>query len=149
RGRAFAPTILERIRNLPGIESAATANSLPLSIDISDHRVFIEGRPDPRASEVGSAIYYQVTPGFFRTMQMPLIAGREFMEQDTPQSRRVAIVNQAFVRRFLDSANPVGARFRTGRSGDWIEIVGVVRDGKYQSLSESPQPVVFHLLAQW
>ncbi len=148
RGRAFASRALDRVRPLPGVESAAIANSLPLSVDTSTHGVFIEGRPAARATEVPSAIYYQVTPGFFHTMQMPLIAGRDFTELDTSKSPRVAIVNEAFAR-LIGNVDPLGKRFRTGRSGDWIEIVGLVRSGKYQSLTEAPQPVAFHPLSQW
>jgi predicted permease len=145
RGRAFAPGVVERVAALPGIDSAAIANSLPLSLDTSTHRVYIEGRPDPRASDVRSAIYYQVTPGFFRTMQIRLIAGRDFTTWDTAKSPRVAIVNQAFAR-LLSDVDPVGKRFRTG---DWIEIVGLVQTGKYESLTEADKPVAFHPLSQW
>ena len=148
RGRAFAPRVVERVAALPGIDSAAIANSLPLSLDTSTHGVFIEGKPDPRASDVRSAIYYQVTPGFFRTMQIRLIAGRDFTARDTAASPRVAIVNQAFAR-LLGDVDPMGTRFRTGRTGDWIEIVGLVQTGKYESLTEPDKPVAFHPLSQW
>jgi hypothetical protein len=79
---------------------------------------------------------------------MPLIAGRDFTELDTSKSPRVAIVNEAFAK-LLGNVDPIGKRFRTGRSGDWIEIVGLVRSGKYQSLTEAPKPVAFHPLSQW
>jgi hypothetical protein len=82
-------------------------------------------------------------------METRLVAGRDFDARDTAASPRVAIVNETFVRRLLDGGNAVGRRFRTGRSGGWIEIVGVVQDGKYQMLSEAPRIVVFHPLAQW
>lgn len=149
RGRAFAPAIVERLVALPGIESAAVSNSLPLSVDISTHGVFVEGQPEPRASEVRPAIYYQVTPGFFRTIRTPVLAGRDFTDRDTPSSPRVAIVNEAFVAEFLGGGEAVGRRFRSGRSGAWIEIVGVVQTGKYRTLSEAPTAVAFHPLSQW
>ena len=117
-------------------------------MDVSTHTVYVEGQPEPRGSEVPDAIYYQVSPGFFRTLQTRLVAGRDFASSDTRESTRVAVVNQAFAQ-LLGSGDPVGKRFRTGRSGEWIEVVGVVQDGKYQTLSEAPKPVAFHSGVQW
>ena len=148
RGRAFAPALVERLARLPGIESAAAANSLPLNLDTSNTNVFVEGRPDPRASEVPSALYYQVTPGFFRTMRTRLVAGRDFSDSDTADSPRVAIVNRAFATNIVGDRDPIGTRFRSGRSGPWTEIVGVAQTGKYQALGEAPKAVIFYPLAQ-
>jgi predicted permease len=149
RALAFQRQLLERIAALPGVESAATANAIPLGTDLSTHSVYVEGRPEPRGIEIPGAIYYQVSPGFFRAMEMRLVAGRDFETTDTRESRRVALVNQAFAEQLLGEALPIGKRFRSGRTGDWIEIVGIVQDGKYQSLGEAPQPAVFYSAAQW
>jgi predicted permease len=149
RGRDFQRRVLERVAALPGIESAGLASSLPLGLDQSTNTMYVEGRPEPRASDVPSAFSYRVTPGYFRTMQTRLVAGRDFEERDDRQGRPVAIVNQAFAAQLLPGENPVGKRFRSGRGGVWIEIVGVAQDGKYQSLGEDPRLVVFYPLAQW
>jgi predicted permease len=148
RGAQFQHRVRERLLATPGILSASTSNSLPLSVDQSTHGVYIQGRPDPPASEVPFANYYQVAPGFFDTLGTRLVAGRDFDARDTARSPRVAIVNETFVRRLLDGRPAMGRRFRTGRSGGWTEIVGVAQDGKYQTLGEEPKSVVFHPLTQ-
>ena len=146
RGREFQRRVAEDIGTLPGIESVAVANALPLSTDVSTHTVFVEGRPEPRGSNVPEAIYYQVSPNFFHTLQTRLVAGREFTPGDTV--RRVAIVNQAFATQLLGSGDPLGKRFRNGRTGEWIEVVGVVQNGKYRMLGEAATPVAFHPILQ-
>ena len=90
-----------------------------------------------------------MSPGFFRTIQMRLVAGRDFAATDTRESPRVAVVNQAFAAKMLGGGNPIGQRFRTGRSGPWTEIIGVVQDGKYRTLTEGPTPVAFYSGVQW
>jgi predicted permease len=149
RARIFQQGIVESVAALPGIESAAVANSIPLSYDVSTHAVFVEGRPEPRGADVPEAIYYQVSPGFFLTMHTRIVAGRDFGPGDTRDSPRVAIVNQAFADTLVQDEHPLGKRFRTGRSGDWVEIIGVVQDGKYQTLTEAATPVAFHSGEQW
>jgi predicted permease len=149
RALAFQRELLERVAALPGIDSAATANAIPLGTDISTHSVYVEGRPEPRGVDIPEAIYYQVSPGFFRAMEMRLMAGRDFEPGDVRGSRPVAVVNQAFADQLLGAGPAVGKRFRSGRTGAWIEIIGVVQNGKYQSLGESPQPAAFHSAMQW
>jgi predicted permease len=148
RAREFHRRVLEDIGAQQGVDSVSLSNSLPLSIDLSTHTVYVEGKAEPRGADVPSVAYYQVTPGFFRTLQTRLIAGRDFADTDTPKSPRVAIVNQAFVTELVGD-DPIGKRFRTGRGSPWIEIVGVVQNGKIQSLTEAPKPAVFHPLSQW
>jgi predicted permease len=153
RGWVFQRRVIDAIAALPGIESVAVSNSIPLNLDVSTNTVFVEGQPAPRGTRVPSAIYYQVSPAFFRTMQTRMIAGRDFSAADTSTTPRVAVVNQAFAAQLFDragQANPIGKRFRTGRTGgDWTEVIGVVQDGKYQTLAEAPQPVVFYSGQQW
>jgi predicted permease len=148
RGRAFQSRVLELIRQRPGVESAGIANSLPLGTDQSTNRIYVEGRPEPRASEVPYAFYYSVTPGFFRTMQTRVVGGRDFDSRERRGARRAAIVNRTFAMELLGGEDAVGMRFRTGRSGEWTEIIGIVEDGKYQSLGEAPRPAVFYPLDQ-
>ena len=149
KAREFQRRVVEDIAALPGIESVGIANSLPLSVDLSTHGVFVEGKPEPRASAVPRVPYYQVSPGFFRTLRARLVAGRDFAVTDTPESPRVAIINQAFVAQLIGDDDPLGKRFKTGRNGSWIEIVGVVVDGKYQSLAEARMPAAFYPATQW
>lgn len=144
RGREFQRRLIEKVRAMPGIEAAGFINFLPLTLNINNDDILLEGKPVPRAADVPTAAMYRVGPGYFRSVHTRLIAGRDFDERDTPQSNRVVIVNQAFVRQLLPNEQPLAKRFRTpADSGVWNEIVGVVEDGKYRSLGEKPMPAVF------
>jgi predicted permease len=91
---------------------------------------------------------YDITAGYLRAMQTRLVAGRDFAASDTKDSLRVVLVNEAFARQLLPGEDAIGKRFRTGLTGKWNQIVGVVEDGKYRSLGESPSPTVFQNMEQ-
>ncbi|MBZ5607302.1 MAG: ABC transporter permease [Acidobacteriia bacterium] len=149
RGRAFERRLMDQLTALPGLESVAMSSSLPLGLGESSTNVYGEGKPVPKVSDAPSAYYYNVTPGYFRTMQTRLIAGRDFDQHDTAESTRVAIVNEAFARRLFPGENPLGKRFRQGVTGSpWIQIVGIAQDGKYQSLNDTGELALFWPRAQ-
>jgi predicted permease len=148
RGRAFQQQALETIQRLPGVQSAAYSNSLPLSVDQSHTGVFPDGTGETRPADRIQVVYYQVSPDFFATLGMKLLGGREFTWHDDRNAPQVAIVNAAFAKRVLRTGNPVGQRFRGGRSWPFTEVIGVVEDGKYETLTESQQPVVFWSILQ-
>jgi len=103
----------------------------------------------PKASDVPEAFVYDISPGYLRAMQTRLIAGRGFDRNDTKTSQPVALINQTFARKLLGDGNPIGKRFRNrADQGDWVEIVGVVEDGKYRSLNETPEIAMFRPAAQ-
>jgi predicted permease len=143
QGRAFQLRALEAIERMPGVSSAAYSNSVPLSIDQSQSSAFSEDLAHPRPADSVSVIYYQVSPNFFHTLGIELMAGRDFTWHDDAKSPRVALVNRTFGRQVLHTDQPVGKRFRFGTAGPLIQVIGVVEDGKYQTLTERPQPVVF------
>jgi macrolide transport system ATP-binding/permease protein len=146
RGQDFQRRALDALRHLPGVESVAYANSVPLSIDQSRTQFRpVDQQTDSRAEPV-SAIYYQVSPAYFATMGTRLLSGREFDWHDDAGAPRVAIVNGAFARAVIGVSDPVGRRVQYGR--DRVEIVGLVEDGKYEALSELIRPVVFWAAAQ-
>jgi predicted permease len=147
RGRAFQQQALQAIQQLPGVQSASYSNSVPLSIDQSHTGVFPD-KQDLRPSDRIGVTFYQVSPEFFATIGTKLFAGREFNWHDDANSRQVAIVNLAFAKRVLYTDNAVGKRFRSGITGPFAEVVGIVEDGKYGSLTESQQPAVFWSLLQ-
>jgi predicted permease len=147
RGRAFQRRVLEEIRRMPGITAAATANSIPLSIDQSTSGVYPES-PTP-GEEPQPSSRYQVSPGFFSTLEIPLRHGREFTDFDTRTSPRVAVINRALAERLFGTPDAVGRRLRLGRSSPPAEVVGVVEDGKYVALSEARRPAVFVPQTQW
>jgi predicted permease len=148
RGRQFQRLLLAKVRSLPGIQAAGAIDGLPLTLSISNSDVFLEGKPEPRAGEVPLANMYLVTPGYLQAMRTRLVAGRDLDQRDTNDAPLVALVNEAFVRQLLPGEDAVGKRFRHGDAGKWIQIAGVVEDGKYRSLGETPSPTIFEAMEQ-
>jgi predicted permease len=149
RGRAFERQLLEKVRAIPGIQSAALVDALPLSLSSSSDSVFIEGQPQPKATEAPLAYYYSVSPNYFRTLETKLLKGREFDDRDKQGGNRVAVVNQAFVEKLLHGGEPIGKRFMLSPDGKPIEIVGVAEDGKYISLTENRSAAFWRPLEIW
>ncbi|PYT97029.1 MAG: ABC transporter substrate-binding protein [Acidobacteria bacterium] len=147
RGRAFQRQALEAIKKLPGVESAAYSNSVPLSIDQSRTSLYPADKTDLRPSDRIGVVYYQVSPEFFAALGIKLLAGREFTWHDDSKSPPVAIINLALAKRAFHTENAVGKRFPS-YSGSLVEVVGIAEDGKYESLTESQQPVVFWPILQ-
>ena len=145
QGIAFHRQLLAKLQSLPGVESVALADFSPLSFTIHSDYVYPEGYvPQPHESmEISRAI---VSPNYFRTMRTPLVAGREFTEQDGEKSQSVAIVNQEFVDRYWPGQDAIGKRF--SNDGVWFNVVGVARNGKYRRLVYAPEPVIFLPLLQ-
>jgi len=148
QGLLFQQRAAESLRALPGVSSVAYANSLPLSLDQSTTSVERAGQSDKIGRQRSRAIYYDVSTGLVAGMRMRLLEGRDFNDHDTEHSPPVAIVNQAFARQVLGTNNPVGQTFRYTPGSMPVEVIGLVADGKYLSLTESPQPVVFRAMRQ-
>ncbi|HKS83716.1 MAG TPA: ABC transporter permease [Candidatus Acidoferrales bacterium] len=142
-GRNFQRRALTTVENLPGVQSAAYSNSVPLSIDQSHTWIFTEGQEGARPVDAGNAVVYEVSPGFFRTIGTRMLVGRDFTWEDGEKSSPVAIVNAEFGKQILHSDEPLGKRFRQGPKGKLIEIVGVVETGKYESPTEAAEPALF------
>jgi predicted permease len=143
QGMAFQQRLLPALRDLPGVDDTAVANSIPLSIDHSSTSVEAADRPPERGRNAASATYYQVSPGFFATLGIRLLSGRDFNPHDNQDGPRVAVVNQAFARQIMHTESPVGKTFREGFGGPLNEVIGLVEDGKYVSLTEEPHPALF------
>jgi macrolide transport system ATP-binding/permease protein len=141
RGKEFQRRLLERVRALPGVQSAGIADLPPIDLHFSRSPVFIEGQPAPRATNAPVAMHNRVGPGYFQAMGTRLLRGRDFTERDDEQAPRVAIVNETFARRFFPGQDPIGKRFSLGSpEAARTQIIGIVEDGKYASLSETPKP---------
>jgi predicted permease len=143
RGRDVQRLVLAAVQQLPGVRSASYANSVPLSIDQSTTAVYPADKRDLRPSDRINASVYQVSPDFFATLGVKLLAGREFTWHDDGKAPRVAIVNLAFARRVFHRDDVVGRRFPAYDPTHLIEVVGLVEDGKYESLTESQRPALF------
>jgi predicted permease len=139
--RIFATSVLARLRELPGVESAAIAASVPLDIHGLPSRTFtLEGRARTDGG-TDRAATNTVTPGYFRTMGIPFRAGRDFADLDDVIAPRQVIVNEAFVDRYLEKGEPIGRRLTSGRS-TYI-IIGVVRTSLSDSFGEPPTPAMY------
>jgi predicted permease len=145
----FKRNLLERVRAVPGITSAAEVAVLPLSGNGTDNVVW---KDEGGAAPKFDSNFNWLGPGYLRTMGISLLSGRDFDDHDTTSSPRVAIVNQSFARKLGLGANPVGQLFRrqaTPSSPEIaFEIVGFVKDTKYYSLREEFTPIAFLSITQ-
>lgn len=141
--------IMQRAAALPGVKSAAAVSSLPFGVNYGGAPVVIEGRSFKSESDLQLAEGRNCTPGFFETMGIPLLKGRDFTERDTFDSPIVCIVNHSFARRFFPGEDPVGQRiilWNTGFPLDrqaYREIVGVVGDSRDFGLNAEIGPLVY------
>lgn len=141
-GGALQRRALEGALALPGVTSAGFGSSIPLDVNQSGTNVFPGQTVNFSAEESRHAGWYAISPGYLKTVGTRLLAGRDFDWHDDAKSPRVAIVNQRFARAIMNTANPVGQRFLRGK-GVPVEVVGMVEDGKYTTLTEKPTPVIF------
>jgi predicted permease len=148
RGAEFEGRVIEAVRQLPGVEHAAYADTIPLYLNQSNASVIPDDHPDLPVSERRQASRFEVSPDFFTTMGIRLLAGRPLEASDTSAASPVAVVNETFARAVLHTAAPVGRRFRDSGHSGWVEVVGLAEDGKYQALSEPPRPAMFEPIAQ-
>jgi|CZKD01.1.fsa_nt_gi predicted permease len=135
---------------LPGVQSAGLALYSTLEGDNWGEGLFFEGRPAPTADDHNNSSWDRVSPHFFETIGQAVVRGRGFTEQDTATSRMVAVVNQAFVKKFFPNENPIGHHFGTfdqKYAADY-EIVGIVADAKYNNPREPVRPMYFRPMAQ-
>ena len=144
-GMAFHRQLLTKLNAIPGVESAALASWVPMSMSISRTHVDADGYvPQPHeAMEIDVA---EVAPDYLRTMQIPLTAGREFAATDTEQSQPVAMVDQEFVRRYWPNRLAIGNRVRV--NGKWYTVVGVTANFDTAGIGQKPTPFVYLPLFQ-
>jgi predicted permease len=149
----FQRQLLERISNLPGVEVAGYGTTTPLSMDTSDSNVFSQQAADFKPSNRAFDSYdYWVSPGYFAATEIPLLSGRDVSFTNTTKTPAVAVVNREFARRLFHlndshSGDAVG-RFFKNSSGQPVQIVGIVADGKYFSLTEDQEAAAFFPITQ-
>jgi macrolide transport system ATP-binding/permease protein len=156
QGLDFYEKLVERASAVPTVESAGLLQLMPLGDSSNSTGPIIgEGDPLPKPGEGMSTMVNAVGPGYFETLQLPLLAGREFSRLDRRDATRVAIINETLARRLWPDGQPdgravVGRRFRIGRSEEarLIEVVGLAKDGKYRGLGEAPRPMLYLPLEQ-
>ncbi|HYL85727.1 MAG TPA: ABC transporter permease [Candidatus Angelobacter sp.] len=139
--REFAARLLERLRSLPDVEAAAIATNVPLDLHGIPARPFtVQGHVRTEAGQ-DRAISNTVTPGYFNVMAIPLLAGNDFAGMRDNAAPAQAIVNEEFVRRYLNGADPIGRRLQA-RAGSFT-IIGVARNSVYDAFGEPPQPAMY------
>lgn len=149
RGRAFFDELLRRAQALPGVQSASLAYSVPLGYYNSTAFFEIEGQPPITNARKPAAGYNAVTPEYIQTIRPRLLAGRFISSQDDEHGRRVAVVNQYMAQRYWPGQDPVGKRLRSpDLRNEWLEVVGVVSNGKQTGLFGDPAPYFYVPLAQ-
>jgi predicted permease len=141
---AMQKKMIEAMLALPGVKTAALADSLPLGTGSNDAIVFMDTTADLRpANAAAYAAMFNVSPKYFRAAGTELLAGREFTWNDDGNSPRVAVVNVELARRLFGSpGNAMGHMFKM-KDGTRVEVVGIAEDGKYNSLTENPTPALF------
>jgi putative ABC transport system permease protein len=144
RGPVLLHQMLESIRSVRGLRSVGLVNALPITGG-PDTDFVIEGRPAPPANNEPSADIRTVDSGYFRTMGIPLLAGREFTEADNAGAERVMAINQTMARKYWPNENPVGQRVTMKDWGPPLtgEIVGVVGDVKTNGLDVAVGPMIY------
>jgi putative ABC transport system permease protein len=145
---AFANTLLERVKVLPGVQSAGITHSMPL---VSDYVLSfnIEGRSGIDPSDLPSTNYYAVTPEYFRAMGIRLVRGRLFTPQDDSKAPRVAIINETMARQHFPNEDPIGKRINISTGPDaWREIVGIVGDIKQYGIDKATSAQSYEPFAQ-
>jgi macrolide transport system ATP-binding/permease protein len=141
RAKIFYEQMLERIRALPGVQSVALARVRPFSYTVySSAPVEIEGYQPPRNEQV-TADYNQVGEGYFSTIGIPIVAGREFTRNDDENAPPVAIVNETMAAKYWPGKDAIGQRLKV--KDTWMEIVGVAKNANYRTKLEQPTPFFY------
>ena len=147
---AMQKRMIEAVQAIPGISAVGLANCPPLAgCGASRAAIFTDETSDLSPSNVvASPMEYQISPEFFTAAGTPLLAGRAFTWHDDKNAPRVAVINETFARRIFGSQTNVLGRYYKRWNGMRIQVVGIVKDGKYASLTEEPQAAMFYPILQ-
>ena len=143
---AFFKQLVERVRNLPGVEAASATGTLPLGGSTWGRSLTVEGYPVLSVGHAPSIQHTVVTPGYFRTMGITLLAGRDFNDADTKDAPNVTIIDERLARQYWPNASPLGKRIRFGPPEDnepWHTIVGVVSAVRHERMQEETRQSVY------
>lgn len=146
RAKTFQNDLIDRVRSLPGVESAAYARVTPLGYGtFSSTTIAVDGYQPP-PGEQPMIDYNQVGPEYFATLGIPLLSGREFTRADDENAPLAAIINRTMKARYWGDQDPIGLRLQV--KGKWARVVGVAADSKYESMREDPKPFFYMPLLQ-
>lgn len=150
QGLAFYRALLDRVRAMPGVQSAALSASVPFGAYSSNDYLQIAGYSNPPGQGLPLVFYNVVSPGYFATLRVPLVAGRNFSRADSPATAAVAIVNQAFADKYWPGRNPLGQHFAkvSGSSNPSYTVVGMVANSRFQKMEGEMEPLFYLPLEQ-
>ncbi len=151
RRAQFYNQALQQFRTLPGVVAASAVNHVPLAGDRFGTRLTIEGQPAPAPGNSPGAVYRVAMPGYFSTMRMRLVKGRDFTQQDDETAPRVVVVNAAAARSFWPGQDPIGKRLHEGdqqSTEPWRTVVGVIADVKQTEWKAAAEPEIYLPFAQ-
>lgn len=139
----FYQRVTERFKSIPGVERVGATSAGPQFGGYEPVDFLIEGQAAPPSDEYPQARYYDAGPDYFRTMEIPVLKGREFTDRDSAGATPAAIINETMANRFWPNENPVGKRLTLVREKETLEIVGVVGDVKRFGLSDAPEMEIY------
>jgi predicted permease len=142
RRAAFFDEVIHRVRALPGVQSAAVADNLPLTYNGNSMTISVEGLPDPAPGERPDVVYRVIGPGYFGTMGIPIVRGRDFMDQDNASSKDAVVISEKTAQHFWPGQDPIGKRLKPGSSTSntpWREVIGIVKDVRQNDLIAAPK----------
>ena len=150
QGLGFYNSLLDRVRALPGAQSAAYNSSVPMNNQYGQDNLKIPGYQNPPGQPPPLVFYSVVSAGYFDTMRIPILQGRSFTDADTKGAAYVAIVNETFAKRFWPNQNPIGQHFAkvSGVANPLYQVVGVAKDSHLWSLTGPIDPCFYLPLAQ-
>ena len=145
--QAFFTDALARVRAIPGLESASYINHLPIAGDQWGFPFIIEGRPTPKPGDAPTATYRVVFPGYFRTMRIPLVHGRDVADADRDGAQKVVVINEFMAKKHWPGEDAIGKRIALGDTA-WVTIVGVAKNTVREQWSSPAEEEVFLPFAQ-
>ncbi len=148
QSEAFYRDLLERLRARPEVEGAAVVTRSPLSVNIHMNGVFLDDKGSDAGEEGIPVDVTSTTPGYLKTLGIPLLAGRDIQESDIAGGPAVVVVNQAFAQKYWPGQNPLGKQLWTDRGGKPLEVVGVAATYKVRTPGEAPRPFLQFAFAQ-
>ncbi|MGH9713713.1 MAG: ABC transporter permease [Candidatus Acidiferrales bacterium] len=146
-GVEFDRQLVAKLEAVPGLESVSLADRMPLAFGFGSTAVKPEGYVS-QPNELMEIKDATIAPNYFKTMQIPIVKGRDFSPQDTKSSQRVVIVNEAFAARYWPNQEALGKQLFSDLKNEWYTVVGVARDSKVNALNEKPTPFVYLTLYQ-
>jgi putative ABC transport system permease protein len=151
RRAAFFDEVMRRVRELPGVRSTAVAGNLPLTYNGDSMTISVEGVSDPPTDQRPDVIFRAIGPGYFNTMGIPIVRGRDFTDQDKADSKDLVVISEKTAQHFWPGQDPIGKRLKPGSStskSEWREVIGIVKDVRQNDLIAPPKMQMYFTYRQ-